>query len=198
MPVNKKQSEKLFRILLAAGFLLIGVGLSALILLPADEVSGFLPYFFLALLFISGIVVYIALILRKALVFYIGFNFCVYAVMALIVVAYHKPFFMSTYWPVLLITFGAALMPAGYIKYRKMRIVYALPAAAMVVLGVFFCLFSFKVIKVPFKVVLAYFFPAILVCAGLVLVIYYIYGVHNKNQFLEENDTMSDFSGDDL
>lgn len=183
-----KHTDRFFKTFLAIGFLCVFAGLAILLTLPVKKAEGFAGIFFLALLFVSIATIYMSLVLQKGLLLYFGLNLCIFSIGAMIVSANYGAFDQVKLWPLLMISFGFTLVPSGYLRFKKMRTIYVIPASVLVVLGVFFSLFAFNIIKIPFRVFIAYMWPVILILAGLVLVGYYLYCLYNKDEFIKEQE----------
>lgn len=184
----EKNNERFIRTLLAIGFLCIFVGITCLLMLPAKKAEGFLSIFFIVLMFIAAVVIYVSLVFRKSILLYVGLNLLIYSVAALVANANPITLGLNKLWPLVMISFGITLVPSGYLKYKKIRTVYIIPASALVFLGTVFALFAFHIIKTPFRIFVAYMWPVILIGAGLVLVGYYIYSLNNKEKFIDDSD----------
>lgn len=183
-----KHTVKFFRTFLAIGFLFVLAGLTLLLTLPAKKAEGFLVVFHLALMFGAAVLIYIALLLHKGILLYFGLNIFIYSVGATFVNVNVMDFSFAKLWPLLMISFGITLVPSGYLRFKKMRTIYLIPAAMLSVLGILFALFAFDIITIPFKTFFMYMWPAILLCAGLILIAYYFYSTLNKEKFMDETD----------
>lgn len=182
----QKNNIKLYRTLLAAGFFCVFAGLVLLLTLPQKNAESFLIYFCIITMFISALGVYISLIVQKAFPFFLGLNvFLVSATCAFLSVNTNS-FSVEHYWPISMISLGITLIPSGYIRYKKMRTIYTIPACVLSALGIVFLLFSLDVIKIPLRTFMAYCWPLVLVICGIILIIYYLYGQKNKVKFFEE------------
>ncbi len=73
-------------------------------------------------------------------------------------------------WPIQVIGCGIALIPSGLYTQKRIRSIYLFPALALIVLGIMFLLFSVHVIKVPFTVFIATWWPVAIIAIGAVLV----------------------------
>lgn len=186
-----KQSAKLFRLVLAIGFIMLLAGLSFFLLVPAKNAQGFLFVFYLILMFISAVAVYFTLILQKSVLLYIALNTFIFSIVAAFIASKEANFVFVKYWPLLVMLFGITLIPSGYVKAKKMRTIYVFPALMLVFLGGLFLLFSCGVIKVPFRIFFIYMWPVLLLAAGFFLIAYYFYSVYNKRKFIEEVEVSS-------
>ena len=201
--MDSKNSVKLFRLVLAIGFILLLCGLTFFLLVPAKNVQGVLFIFYSTLMFLSAVAVYFTIILQKGVLLYLALNTFIFAVVAAFIASKEANFAFIKYWPLLVMLFGITLIPSGYVKAKKMRTIYVIPAIMLVFLGGFFLLFSCGVIKIPFKIFFIYMWPVLILLAGLFLIAYYFYSVYNKQRFIEEVEVASPdeletlISGDD-
>ena len=188
----EKNKVRFFRTTLAIGFMFILIGLSLILILPAKNTEGFLFIFFLVLMCLAAFIIYASLILSKPVLLYSGMNLFIYSVAAEIFTTKLIPVQMSKFWPLFMVAFGITLIPSGYLKYKKIRTVYLIPAIVLVFLGTVFSLFSFHVIKVSFRRFIAFVWPAILIIAGLFLIIYYLYSQKYAESFIQDSDDQDD------
>lgn len=184
--MSLKNDVKLFRTVLAFGFLFVLAGLTFIFSLPAYKAEGFMFVLHIALMFIGAIMVYFSLVLHKSILLYLGLNVFIISVCAVFISSNKANYELIKYWPLLLISFGITLIPSGYFRYKKMRTFYVIPAIVLVVLGIMFCLFAFKVITVKLKDYVIYMWPGIFLAAGIILIILYFYGICHKTGILEE------------
>ena len=182
-----KNNLRFYRILLAVGFLFFLLGLTLLIFLPSKRAEGFFITFLFFLMVFSAILIYISLVLKKAALLYISLNMLVYFVGAIIVKINVLPIKLPKLWPVMMVSFGITLVPSCYLKSGKLKTIYLFPAAALTLLGLFFMLFSFNIIKVPLRTFIGYIWPLIFIFAGLFLIGYYLYCQSTKSVFLDES-----------
>lgn len=186
--MTSKNDVKLFRSVLAIGFLFVLAGLTFIFSLPAHKAEGVLFSIYLALMFIGAVMVYFSLVLHKSLLLYLGLNVFILSVCIIFISSNKENYQLVKYWPLLLISFGVTLIPSGYFRYKKMQTFYVIPAVALVLLGILFSLFAFKIITIKFNEFVIYMWPGIFLTAGAVLIGLYFYGVCNKNKLLEEVD----------
>ncbi|MBP5402344.1 MAG: hypothetical protein J6Y36_04210 [Treponema sp.] len=188
----EKNEKRILRTSLAIGFMCVLMGLAFLLIIPAKKAEGFLFIFFLVLMCLSAFLIYVSLVLSKPVLLYGGLNLFIYSVAAEIFTTKLIPFQMTKVWPLLMIAFGITLIPSGYLRFKKIRTVYLIPAIVLIFLGTVFSLFSFHVIKVPFRKFFAYMWPSILIAAGLILIAYYLYSQKCQESFIQDSDDQDD------
>jgi hypothetical protein len=179
--------NKFFRSLLATGFLFFLTGIILMLILPAKRVDSFSSFFFLFLIIVSTFVIYMSIICNNYLFLYLGLNLFVYSIGATIIKINFLESELKRLWPIMLISFGITLIPAGYIKMKKFKTVYIVPATFLSILGIVFMLFSFKIIKVSFGTFFKYAWPVLLILAGLFLIIYYFYSQTSTKTLLDDD-----------
>lgn len=183
-----KSNIKLFRGLLAVGFLCVIVGISFIITLPAKNTAGFLVVFFIVLMFLAAAVIYFSLIIKKSVLLYLGLNLLIFAIVSEIMVTRLIPLTFTKIWPIVMISCGLTLIPCGYLKFQKASILYFIPSTVLIFLGTVFTLFAYDVIKIPFRRFVAYMWPVILICAGVFLIVYYLYSQNKRESIIEDTD----------
>lgn len=189
--METKKSEKLFRLVLAIGLVLILGGISFFLIVPAKNVEGFLFIFYIVLMFLSAVAIYFTIVLQKSFLLYLALNTFIFSTVAAFIVSKETNFAFIKYWPLLVMLFGITLIPSGYVRAKKMRTIYVVPAVVLVGLGSLFLLFSCGVIKIPFRVFFIYMWPVTLFLAGIFLIAYYFYGVFTKKRFIEDVEVSS-------
>ena len=197
-----KDNKRIQNILLALGLALFLVGITWAFLPPVGQIASYHFILNCALALISAACVYFSLLIQKPALFYISSNFCILSFLSLILNANSVMFQFKQFWPVVVIIFGAALLPIGRFHYRRFRTVYVVPSAALTALGAFFFLFTFKIIKMPMRVFFSRFMPFFLIAGGISLIALY-YAKNKANvkfpvlQDSDDNDEPLLFSEDD-
>lgn len=87
---------------------------------------------------------------------------------------------LSWYWPLFMVVLGLSSLVTGWNRYRRARAAYLVPAFFFVVLGFFFSLFSFDVIRFSFRRFFTEWWPVFLIAPGLILLTLYFY---NRTRF---------------
>jgi hypothetical protein len=81
------------------------------------------------------------------------------------------PLSFSQGWPLISIFAGLSLFPAGWHRYGKFRSHYVVPSLVFVILGSVLMLFSLDLVSFSFAQFILYWWPLLVVLAGLVLVL---------------------------
>lgn len=101
------------------------------------------------------------------------------------------------WWPVLGIFSGISLYFSGLYKYRKNRFGFLIPSVVLVICGIWFLLFSWKIITVPFIQVVLISGPLLLIM-GFVIVFVMFHFQHKIKEYILEEDEDSLFDDDDI
>lgn len=80
----------------------------------------------------------------------------------------------SAIWPFLMLFIGIGLIVAGYIRYRRVHVVYMAPAIAFSGLGFLFLLFATDIIAVSIGSIVLWWFPVLLLPSIISMVIWLI------------------------
>jgi hypothetical protein len=81
------------------------------------------------------------------------------------------PYGIKKIWPLIVFFCGGALLCSGWYRRKRLGVSYLVPAAVLMLMGLFFLLFSLRIITENFAVFAAKWWPVILIAAGIVLVI---------------------------
>lgn len=104
------------------------------------------------------------------------------------------PFTMRQTWPILVSAAGISLVPAGLYKLKRMKSIYLFPAILLILLGVFFSLFSFRILNVSLSLFMHQWWPILIVITGVILVVlYFIQQVRKKDfPYMDDDSLMED------
>lgn len=150
-----------------------------------------------AFVVITAALVYFSILSQNAVVFYISVNFCLISLAYLLLNARLGDVPIKQAWPLVVIVFGITLLPVGRFHYKRFRTFYVIPSAALTILGAFFFLFTFKIIKIPMRTFFSRFMPFFLIIGGIALIIMYYVRLKAKDKFpmiQEDEDEPSLFS----
>lgn len=195
-----KDNRKFQNILLALGLFLFLAGIVTALLPPVMQIETYHFALNCALVVITAALVYFSLLSQNAVVFYVSVNFCLLSLAYLLLNARLGDVPIRQYWPLVVIVFGITLLPVGRFHYKKFRTLYVIPSAALTVLGAFFFLFTFNIIKMKMRVFFSYFMPFILIAGGISLIVLYYVRLNAIDKFptiQDEDDEPSLFSEED-
>lgn len=178
----EKKGIKFFRILLAIGFLFVLIGINFMIFSPTKKVEGFISILFFILIVLSAGIIYLSILTKKSLLLYLGLNLFVYSICVSIIKCHDFDVTILKVWPIMMISFGLTLIPCEYLKLKKIKTIYIVPAIVLSVIGIVFMLFSFQVIQIPLAKFFSIFWPVLMIVAGLILIVYYFYNSRTSEQ----------------
>lgn len=169
------KSNKKMNFFLALGMACLILGIVLFFIPPADQRETSHLFINSSILLITAASVYISLLLKSYVAFYVSTNCCIDSLIMLIMEMRGMPSPLKRYWPLAVIISGVSLLVLGTIRYKKFRSVYVFPAATLTILGSFFLLFTLRIIKVPLRVFSSFFLPVFLILGGMsLIVIYYV------------------------
>jgi len=195
-----KDNRKFQNILLALGLFLFLAGIILAFLPQGMQLEMYHFALNCALVVITAALVYFSILSQNAVVFYISVNFCLLSLAYLLLNARLGDVPIRQVWPIVVVVFGITLLPVGRFHYKKFRTFYVIPSAALTVLGAFFFLFTFKIIKISMRAFFSRFMPFFLIIGGIALIIMYYVRLKAKDKFptiQEDEDETSLFSEED-
>ncbi len=133
---------------------------------------------------------------KKAIHLFVGLIFFTWSLLLLLL---HLCFESSitVWWPVFGIFAGLALFLSGLYKYKKIKFGYLFPSCCLVFIDLWYFLFTFQFIKVPFSKVLRYSCPAFFVIVATILIFFFILQQKHKNLVIKDDETGT-FSDEEL
>lgn len=177
------KSNKKMNFFLALGMACLILGIVLFFIPPADQRETSHLFIDSSILLITAASVYISLLLKSYIAFYVSLNCCVDSLIMLIMEIRSVPSPLKRYWPLAIIISGVSLLALGTIRYKKFRSVYVFPAATLTILGSFFLLFTLRIIKVPLRVFSSFFLPIFLILGGMFLIVIYYVRQNAKDKF---------------
>ncbi|MBO7122693.1 MAG: hypothetical protein J6V90_05380 [Treponema sp.] len=178
-----KDNRKFQNILLALGLFLFLTGIVMAFLPPVVQIESYHFALNCAFVVITAALVYFSILSQNAVVFYVSVNFCLLSLAYLLLNARLGDVPIKQAWPLVVVVFGITLLPVGRFRYKKFRTFYVIPSAALTVLGAFFFLFTFKIIKMPMRVFFSRFMPFFFIIGGIALIILYYVRLKAKDKF---------------
>ncbi len=170
----------------AALFILV----SAVYFLFHQKVNNF--YFDVLPLLISifGIVVIVLSmkISKKIHQVFIGFQMFFWGLMFFFIGKGIFPYSFNQYWPLIGVVSGVFLCVAGLVKYKRVLFGYFIAAITLFMLGCWFALFSFKIIKIPFRTVAIVGGPLFLMMAGIFIIGFFLLQKKHANLVVKEDE----------
>ena len=106
-------------------------------------------------------------------------------------------FSFRQWWPVIGVTSGIFLYIAGLVSYRSIKFRYFIPALTLFLLGIWFMLFTFNIIKVPFHIVALVGGPLFFIMTGMFIIIFFMLQKKYTNLVIPE-DEASEFEAEEI
>jgi hypothetical protein len=143
----------------------------------------------IAQLLISLVIIIMDLISqKKAVPLYIGLLLLFWGILDIIVYA-SPDYGISQFWPLFVILAGILLIVSGCYKYKKLKFGFVIPAVTLVGMGVWYMLFSFKIIKISFVTVAAILGPAFMLLVAVLLILLFLAQQKHKQLIINDDDT---------
>ena len=95
------------------------------------------------------------------------------------------------YWPLIGAASGVFLCVAGLVKYKRILFGYFIAAVTLFLLGCWFALFSFKIIKIPFQTVAIVGGPLFLIMAAIFIIGFFLLQKKHANLVVKEDENDS-------
>lgn len=102
------------------------------------------------------------------------------------------PFSLKETWPIIGVISSLCLLVSGVYRYRKMKILYIVPSFILLLMSLWYSLFSFKVIKQPFSFVVLSLGPAFVIITVAMLIIFYFLQKKHRELIIEDEESEFD------
>ena len=102
------------------------------------------------------------------------------------------PFSLKETWPIIGVISSLCLLVSGLYRYRKMKILYIVPSFILLLMSLWYSLFSFKVIKQPFSFVVLSLGPAFVIITVAMLIIFYFLQKKHRELIIEDEESEFD------
>lgn len=191
---NSEDKFKLIKnIVPGIGLILIVMGIFFLVAQSNKAIKVFAVKPFLLIVF-GATMIYLGMtFLKKGLYIFIGLSSTMLGVLSLLLEAKILPYNSTQIWPIIIIIFGISLMPAGIYNFKRLRSIYLFPAITMILLGIFFMLFSLNLVKISFAEFFIKWWPLLLLISGILLVgVFFVQQILKKDFPYMEDDSLED------
>ena len=145
-----------------------------------------LPIFAVVLGFAT--LVFTFVISHKAYHFFVGLFLIVAGTFEFLLMRGYLKHTIYQWWPFLGISVGLILFVTGIYKYRRITVGFAIPSLTIFLMGGWFMLFSFKIIKVPFSQVALIGGPLFMIFLMVSLFAFFLLQQKNKNLVIEDDE----------
>lgn len=133
---------------------------------------------------------------HKAYQLFLGLIFSFWSLTALISY-YFFPQIISISWPIYGVESGIALLISGFYKYRKLKFGFFFFAICLIVICLWYFLFTFQIIKLPFLMVAKITTPIFFFLIALSLTLFFIFQKKHKS-FMIKDDDQGIFSDEEI
>ena len=201
----KKVSTSLLNIILFLGMLFLVVGFLFFVGFSGGSLNIAKSVAFILFLVAGFAFLYSFLVFsNKPFFLFVGLMFALWGIFGTLMGTGIVPFSLKEWWPLFLLFSGIALFCSGKVKNKKIVIAYDFPALFLIVMSAIFLFFSFGLIDVSFSMVAVVLGPLLLICAGVFLVIIFLYRKQINsiidNDFVDEDfdENAENIVGEDL
>ena len=132
--------------------------------------------------------VFTFVISHKAYHFFMGLFLIVAGTFEFLLMSGYLNYTIYQWWPFLGIAVGLILFVTGIYKYRRITVGFAIPALTIFLMGGWFMLFSFKIIKVPFSQVVLIGGPLFMIFLMVSLFAFFLLQQKNKKLVIEDDE----------
>ena len=141
---------------------------------------------------ISGVVLLVLSIrnTKRLHQIFIGFELSFWGIAVVINELRILPCTFIQWWPMIGVTAGIFLYVAGQVKYRELQVGYVIPSIALFLLGIWFMLFSFKIVKVSFQTVAIVGGPLFLMMSGVFLLALFMLQKKHSNLVAKDDENI--------
>ncbi len=136
------------------------------------------------------------LLTKKAYQFFLGLIIGGWGIL-LYLMHFSLPFTMYQMWPVFLLLAGIFLLIAGIYKYKKFKYGFGIPSIVLMIMAIWYMMFSFKIIKIPFSIVSTVLGPAFMFLIGVGLIVFFF--VQQKHsEFVVHDEDRGTFEDEEI
>lgn len=191
------KSSKLLNVLISYGIAFFAICSAVIYVNLYQKSLNILVYSFLGIQILLGLLIFLYSIIKtkKAYHFYIGSLFICWGVLTIFII-YNPNLLFKMFWPIYGVIAGIIFLISGFLKYTKIKFGYLIPGFTLIGMGVWYSMFSFKIIKVPFLTVAGFAGPLFLLGIALSL-IFYFYAQQKHKTIVVKDDVAGDFSDEE-
>lgn len=182
-------------LILACGIILLLAGFLTIVAYFNGMNSVTLKFWPLAFLILGFLCLYISFaFVRKPYLIFFGILFSLSACFSTLFVQEVIPFGIRQWWPVYGCLGGISLILSSMVTHRRLKARFLIPSVTLIILGLFFLLFSLDIIKVPLSKFFAVTGPVLMIIAGITIIILFLIQTNHKDLIVrdEENEVFED------
>lgn len=192
------RSTKILNIFISLGGLFF-ITLCIVAFLCEDLIStnAFITILLLLLILLGCFVINLAILLtKKAYQLFMGLLFTGWGIL-LYLMHFVLPYSMFEVWPLFLVLAGIFLLVAGIFRYKKFKYGFGITAITLVLMGIWYFLFSAKIIKISFSLVAEVLGPIFMLCVAVFLIIFF-FVQRRHSELIVQDDLKGDFEDDEF
>ncbi|MBO4640048.1 MAG: hypothetical protein J5710_09870 [Treponema sp.] len=121
---------------------------------------------------------------------FIGFELLFWGIFVVLHELRILPYTFMQWWPMIGVTAGIFLCIAGKVKYQKVLTGYFIPSLTLFLLGIWFMLFSFNIVKVPFQTVAIVGGPLFLMMSGVFIIALFLLQKNHSNLVAKDDENI--------
>ena len=177
-------------VLIIFGFLFAAFCIVVSAINPASKSIDIIHIFSIILQMAIGIAIIIlsCKITRRFFHFFVGLLLSMWSALSFMIDVV-LPFTIQEMWPAFGVTAGIALFISGYFKYKAVKFGYGIPSVVLFVMGIWYSLFSMKIIKMSFGTVVATLGPFFMGSIALFLILFFLLQQKHKELVFKDEET---------
>ena len=180
---------RFYNMILALGIFLITAGFTMFILSPGGTDSLVMTVWPIVAIVFGAVFLYFTLsFTHNSFHLFLGIFCSLSGIFFGLVTGGIIPKTLNEWWPASVIFASLALLAAGFYKAHKLRIAYTFPAVTLLLFGIVFLLFSFRIIPGSFKSFVLTFIPFFIISSGIFMVVLFLLQ-QKYNQFYVEEES---------
>lgn len=133
---------------------------------------------------------------KKAYQLFLGLMIACYGILCYLM-RFVLPYTVFQIWPIGIIVAGIIMIVCGVYKYKKFKFGFGIPGVVLICMGLWFMLFSFKIIKISFSTFATIAGPLFMLVVGVVLVLFF-FAQQKHSQLVIKDDNQGDFGDEEL
>ena len=186
----KRHSMRFYNMILALGIFLITAGFIMFILSPGGTDSLFMTAWPVVGMVCGAVFLYFTLsFTHNSFHFFLGIFCALSGIFFGLVTSGVIPKTIHEWWPVSVVFASLALLASGFYKAHKLRIAYTFPAITLLLFGIVFLLFSFRIIPCSFKSFVLMFIPFFIIISGVFMVVLFLLQRKYDQFYVDEEET---------
>ena len=195
----KRHSMRFYNMILALGIFLITAGFIMFILSPGGTDSLVMTVWPIVGIVFGAVFLYFTLsFTHNSFHLFLGIFCSLSGIFFGLVTGGVIPKTLNEWWPASVIFASLALLAAGFYKARKLRIAYTFPAVTLLLFGIVFLLFSFRIIPGSFKSFVLTFIPFFIISSGIFMVVLFLLQQKYNQFYVEEESEEIDIDEEEL